>query len=82
MSVDHLTPRRRLRPTATVPASGPAREMLNLRDILREFLPIGSRTIRRKIAQGKFPPPDLRMDSKIMLWRRGTVERWLDENQC
>jgi predicted DNA-binding transcriptional regulator AlpA len=57
--------------------SGP--ELLTLAMIRQDYLPIAERTIFRLISSGKFPPADIRLGGKIRLWRRSTVETWIND---
>lgn len=57
-------------------ASPPA--LLTLALIRKLYLPLGERTIFRMIAAGTFPRADLSMGSKVRLWKRETVEQWIE----
>lgn len=54
-------------------------KLLTLALIRKHYVPLGSRTIFRKISEGRFPRADLRLGTKIRLWRRETVEQWIKE---
>lgn len=58
------------------PTDPPA--LLTLALIRRFFLPLGERTIFRMISAGKFPKADLSMGSKLRMWKRETVEAWIE----
>jgi predicted DNA-binding transcriptional regulator AlpA len=58
------------------PTSPPA--LLTLALIRRFFLPLGERTIFRMISTGTFPKADLSMGSKLRMWKRETVEAWIE----
>ncbi|QNN24114.1 helix-turn-helix domain-containing protein [Planctomycetales bacterium ZRK34] len=45
---------------------------------LAATLNIGDRTVRRWVAEGTLPPPDLRLRG-IVRWRPETIERWLNK---
>ena len=51
--------------------------LLTLALIRQYYFPVGSRTLFRLIASGKFPRADLRMGSKLRLWKRETVVAWI-----
>ena len=52
------------------------RQILRMREIC-QLTTFSRSTIVRKIANGTFPRP-FRLSEKILGWRRGTVERWLE----
>ena len=70
--------------SATVPASaGPeaAREvpaLLTLAMVRKFYVPLGERTLFRLISAGRFPAADVRVGGKLRLWRRETVEQWIN----
>ncbi len=39
---------------------------------------VGGRTLDRMLACNKFPPADLILNSKLIRWRRSTVEQWVE----
>lgn len=47
--------------------------------IRKHFLPAGERTLDRWISAGVFPRPDIAMGGKVRLWKRETVEAWIDD---
>jgi predicted DNA-binding transcriptional regulator AlpA len=53
-------------------------ELLTLALIRKFYLPFSERAIWRWISAGQFPRPDMSMGAKIRMWRRSTVERWID----
>lgn len=57
----------------------PTRELLTMAMIRRQYLPLGTRTIFRMIATGKFPKADMAFGAKQRFWKRSTVQRWVDE---
>lgn len=40
-------------------------------------LRVSSRTIRRWVEAGQFPPPDLRVNRRVLRWRPATVDRFI-----
>jgi predicted DNA-binding transcriptional regulator AlpA len=56
--------------------------LLTLAMVRRHYLPLGQRTLFRMIATGTFPRADVRLGGKTRLWRRETVERWIDANSA
>jgi predicted DNA-binding transcriptional regulator AlpA len=52
--------------------------LLTLALIRKLYLPLGERTIFRMIAAGTFPRADLSMGGKLRLWKRETVEQWIE----
>lgn len=63
--------------TAQRPAELP--ELLTAAIIRERILPVGKRTFDRWVSSDKFPRADISMGGKVRLWRRETVERWIDE---
>jgi predicted DNA-binding transcriptional regulator AlpA len=53
--------------------------LLTLKLIRTHYLPLAERTIYRMLSTGQFPPADIQEGGKIRLWRRETVEAWVDE---
>ena len=51
---------------------------LTLEQIRRFFVPLGRRTIHRLISSGDFPRADIAIGGKVRLWRRATIEEWLE----
>ncbi len=47
-------------------------------DVAELVLRVGVRTVRRLVSAGKFPPADVHVSSKIIRWKRGTVEAWIE----
>lgn len=47
-------------------------------DVAKLVLRVDSRTVRRLVSAGKFPPADIRIGSKIIRWKRATVEGWIE----
>jgi len=54
--------------------------LLTLALIRRYYFPIGERTLFRFISTGRFPMADIRMGGKLRLWKRETVEAWIQTN--
>lgn len=52
--------------------------LLTLTLIRRFYLPLGERTIFRMISAGTFPRADVSLGAKVRLWRRETVEQWIE----
>jgi predicted DNA-binding transcriptional regulator AlpA len=52
---------------------------LTYRQIATYFVTVSSKTLRRWVATEEFPPPDISIGAKIRLWKRETVERWIEE---
>jgi predicted DNA-binding transcriptional regulator AlpA len=53
--------------------------LLTLSMIRKQYVPLGARTIFRMISAGKFPKADIASGGKIRLWRRETIQQWIDE---
>lgn len=47
-------------------------------DVAMLVLRVDPRTVRRLVSAGKFPPADIHVGSKIVRWKRSTVESWID----
>ena len=56
--------------------------LLTLALIKQHFIPLGLRTLYRMISAGDFPAADIRQGGKIRLWKRETVENWIEENEA
>jgi hypothetical protein len=41
------------------------------------ILVVGPRTLRRWVNDGRFPPPDVRVNARVLRWRAATVEKAL-----
>ena len=54
--------------------------LLTLALVRRYYFPIGERTLFRLISSGRFPMADIRMGGKLRLWKRETVEAWIQSN--
>lgn len=55
-------------------------ELLTLKMIRKYYVPLGERTLFRMIAGNEFPKPDVVKGNKIRLWRRSTVQGWIEQN--
>ena len=53
--------------------------LLTLALIRRYYLPLGERTIFRMISAGTFPRADISKGGKLRLWKRETVEQWIED---
>ena len=58
--------------TADIPA------LLTMEMVRKFFLPLSARTIFRMISVGTFPRADVAMGGKVRLWKRETVEAWIE----
>jgi predicted DNA-binding transcriptional regulator AlpA len=68
-----------LETAAAMAAPGdPLPALLTLAMVRRHYLPLGERTVFRMISAGTFPPADVRIGGKVRLWRRETIEAWVD----
>jgi len=56
--------------------------LLTLALVRRHYFPIGERTLFRLISAGRFPMADIRMGGKLRLWKRETVEAWIESNSA
>ena len=70
--------------TTTTTAAGPVPAapcpaLLTKILIRRHYLPVAERTLDRLVSAGRFPRADVSIGSKIRLWRRASVERWISE---
>jgi len=54
--------------------------LLTLALVRRHYFPIGERTLFRLISSGRFPMADIRLGGKLRLWKRETVEAWIQTN--
>lgn len=63
--------------TVTAPQAAPP-ALMNQQLIRRHYLPLAERTFWRWVSAGQFPRPDLCIGGKTRLWRRETVEHWID----
>jgi predicted DNA-binding transcriptional regulator AlpA len=59
------------------PAALPA--TLTMDQIRQFYLPLGKRTLFRMISAGQFPPAEIAIGGKIRLWKRESIEQWLDD---
>jgi excisionase family DNA binding protein len=62
------------REPVTIPA------MLTMKLIRTHYLPVDERTIYRWLSAGEFPKADICKGGKIRLWRRETVETWIEQD--
>jgi len=46
--------------------------------IRKHYIPVGERTLDRWISEGTFPHPDISKGAKVRLWKRETVEAWIE----
>jgi hypothetical protein len=54
--------------------------LLTMKLILKFYLPLDERTLDRWLSAGKFPPADLAQGRKVRLWKRETVESWIENH--
>ena len=52
--------------------------LMNLTFIKKHFIPLGVRTIYRMLSEGRFPKADIVDGRKIRLWKRETIEAFID----
>lgn len=52
--------------------------LLTLAQIRKHYVPLGARTLFRLISAGKFPKADIAVGGKLRLWKRETVEEWIN----
>ncbi len=52
---------------------------LNLKDIT-DSLKINKETLKKWIAEGKFPPP-MRISDRVMIWSYAVIENWVAQQQ-
>jgi predicted DNA-binding transcriptional regulator AlpA len=62
------------REAATIPA------LLSMKLICDHFIPVDERTIYRWLSAGEFPKADICKGGKIRLWKRETIETWIEQN--
>ena len=55
----------------------PPIEFLRQAQILGKITPIGSSTLWRWVAEGKFPKP-VKLSGKVTAWRASDVQEWVD----
>jgi excisionase family DNA binding protein len=70
-------------PSLTIPSdvnrSGAVIPRLLTLDMIRlYYLPLSKRTIQRMISAGVFPAADVSRGSKIRLWKKETIDAWID----
>ena len=53
--------------------------LINLKMIRNRYVPLSDRTIFRMISAGTFPKADVQLGGKVRLWKRATIESWIDE---
>lgn len=58
--------------TPTIP------ELLSLALIRQHYIPLGVRTLFRMISVGDFPRADIAIGAKVRMWRRETIEQWIE----
>lgn len=46
-------------------------------DDIAARLRLSSKTVRRLIESERFPPPDVKLNSRVHRWREGTVTAWM-----
>jgi predicted DNA-binding transcriptional regulator AlpA len=56
--------------------------LLTMDHVRRHFIPLDPRTLRRWISAGRFPQADMRIGGKVRMWKRETVERWIEEQSA
>ena len=54
--------------------------LINLTMIRHRYVPLSNRTIFRMISAGTFPKADVQLGGKVRLWKRTTIENWIDEH--
>ena len=52
---------------------------LNLKDIT-DSLKINKETLKKWIAEGKFPPP-MRINDRVTIWSYAVIENWVAQQQ-
>jgi predicted DNA-binding transcriptional regulator AlpA len=62
------------------PEAAPSPELLTLAMVRERYVPLGARTLFRMIAAGTFPKADISIGAKTRLWKRSTVESWIEKN--
>ncbi len=63
-------------PNGSSPEPLPA--LITMKMIRARYVPLAERTLFRMISAGKFPKADCQQGGKIRLWRRETIEEWID----
>ena len=61
------------------PTSPPNAERTVRKQGVAERISVGVRTLERMISTGTCPGPDIKVSSRILLWRESTVQRWIEE---
>jgi|SRR5579871_5319718 len=51
-------------------------QMLTL-DQVADLLNVGKRTLEGRRASGAFPPPDLKLGTRVLRWWPATIEAWV-----
>lgn len=50
-----------------------------MEQVRAHYLPLDARTIRRWVSAGTFPSADVIIGHKVRLWKRETVEKWIED---
>lgn len=57
----------------------PACEQLLRKPAVAQTLGVGVRTLERMVSTRAFPAPDIKIGSRLLLWRAPTVQSWIEE---
>lgn len=49
--------------------------MLTVGDIASRYA-VTRRTVRNWLSRGEFPPPDLRLNKRVIRWRQSSIEKF------
>jgi hypothetical protein len=53
--------------------------LLDMRLIRQHYFPLATRTLSRWISAGLFPKADIAEGRKVRLWKRETIENYIDQ---
>ena len=54
--------------------------LLTLAMVRRHYVPLAERTLQRMVSTGAFPAAEVRIGGKVRLWRRETIEHWIERH--
>ncbi len=61
------------------PQINAACEQLLRKPAVAETIGVGVRTLERMVSTRVFPGPDIKIGSRLLLWRAPTVQGWIEE---
>jgi predicted DNA-binding transcriptional regulator AlpA len=73
------------KPAGTIPVIIPIEHlpaMLTREMICTHIAPIKERTFFKMLSQGRFPPADISCGGKVRLWKKTTIEAWMNAGKA